>query len=198
MFRSKLLPPIYERMWRPIISRRFFGRDLPEDAERGITLEMLAISPGDSVLDVGCGTGNYTRHLAEAAGDGLVVGIDASQPMTARAAGLGGGANLAYVRGDACALPFGDGEFDRVCSVGVIHMIGEPMKALAEMVRVLAPGGRLVMVASHEEDAIPVSKAQIRTFGHDELTGAMRDEGLTEIEQRIVERAQFVGGRKPG
>lgn len=197
MFRRRILPPIYERLWRPLVSRMFFGKDLDEAEERRIVLEMLEISPGDVVLDVGCGTGNYTRHLAEAAGDGLVVGLDASKAMVSAAARRGGGANLAYVRGDACELPFRDGEFDVVCSVGVIHMLGEPMKALSEMVRVLAPGGRLAVVASCEEDAIPGARGQVTTFGRDELTGALRDEGLSEVRQRVVRRGQFVAGTKP-
>jgi SAM-dependent methyltransferase len=198
VFRSRVLPLIYERMWRPMISRLFFGKGLKEAEERRIVLEMLGISPGERVLDSGCGTGNYARHLAKAAGDGLVVGIDASKPMVAAAARRGGGTNLAYFRGDACDLPFSDGRFDAVCSVGVIHMIGEPMKAVAEMVRVLAPGGRLVIVASCEQDAIPLAKGQMTTFGRDELTGVFRDEGLCDIEQRVVQRGQFVAGRKPG
>lgn len=196
VFRSRLLPPIYERLWRPMIARLFFGRELREAEERRITMEMLSISSGDSVLDVGCGTGNYTRHLSRAAGDGLTVGVDASQPMIAAAARRGGGENLAYLHGDACALPFADGVFDRVCSVGVIHMIGEPMKAVAEMVRVLAPGGRLVVVASYEEEAIRGSKGRFTTFSRDELTGALQDEGLSDIQQHVVQRGQFVAGHK--
>jgi SAM-dependent methyltransferase len=198
VFRSRLLPLIYERFWRPFVSRLFFGKELEEDEERRIALQMLTISSGDSVLDVGCGTGNYARHLAHAAGEGLVVGMDASRPMIAAAARRGGGENLAYMRGDACALPFADGAFDVVCSVGVVHMLGEPMKALTEMVRVLAPGGRLVVVASYEEEAIKGTRGKLRTFGKDELTDALRGEGLTDIEQRVVLRGQFVRGRKPG
>lgn len=197
VFRSRLLPPIYERLWRPMVARMFFGRELQEAEERRIVLEMLSISWGESVLDVGCGTGNYTRHLARAAGDGATVGLDASRTMIASAGRRGGGENLTYVRGDACALPFSDGEFDRVCSVGVIHMLGEPMKAVTEMVRVLAPGGRLVIVASYEEDAIRGMKGRVTTFGRDELTGVLQEKGFSEIQQRVVRRGQFVGGRKP-
>ncbi len=198
VFRTRILPLIYERMWRPVIARLFFGGELKEAEERQIVLEMLGISPGDSVLDAGCGTGNYARHLTAAAGDGLVVGVDASETMIAMAVKRGDGTNLAYVRGDVCSLPFSDEKFDAVCSIGVIHMIREPMKAVAEMVRVLAPGGRLAIFASCEEDAIPFMKGQMTTFGRDELTGALRGEGLSEIEQRVVRRAQFVAGRKPG
>jgi SAM-dependent methyltransferase len=199
MFKSKLLPPIYERWWRPLVASLLFGRGFREEEERKIALDMLSVSPGDSVLDVGCGTGNYARHIAEAAGDGLVVGIDASQAMIASAVRRGGGGNLAYMVGDACALPFDDGEFGRVCNICSLHMIVNGWReAVTEMVRVLAPGGRLAIVVTYEEVAkAPFTKGKVKVFGRDELTGVLEEEGLVEIEQRVVGRSQFVVGCKP-
>jgi SAM-dependent methyltransferase len=199
VFRKKILTLVYERFWRPIVARFFFGfRGPTAEEEKRLTIEMLAISPGDRIVDVGCGPGNYTRDLADASGTGLVVGIDASEAMVAAAARRSGGANLAYLRADACALPFEDGTFDAACSVGVIHMIEKPMQALAEIVRVLAPGGRLVVVASC---APPGQAGRVRggvtVFTHDELTNALRERGLVRIDQRVVSRGQFVSARKP-
>jgi SAM-dependent methyltransferase len=199
VFRRKVLTLVYERFWRPIVSRFFFGfRGPTAEEERRLTGEMLRVSPGDRVIDVGCGPGNYTRYLAEASGSGLVVGIDASEAMVAAAAKRSGSTNSAYLRADACALPFEDGTFDAACSVGVIHMIEEPLQALEEMVRVLAPGGRLTVVASC---ARPGQAGRVRggvtVFAHDELTGALRRGGLVDIDQRVVSRGQFVSARKP-
>lgn len=199
VFRSKALPLIYERVWRPLVSRFFVGLFGPSASkERRIALEMLAVREGDQVIDVGCGPGNYTRHLARAAGTGLTIGLDASEAMVAAAAKRGGGENLAYLRGDACALPFDDESFDAACSVGVIHMIDEPLVALGEMVRVLAPGGRLLVLAScaRRERRRP-PRAGMTIFGRDELTGALRDHGLVEIEQEVIRRGQIVAARKP-
>ncbi|MFP5388573.1 MAG: methyltransferase domain-containing protein, partial [Thermoleophilia bacterium] len=124
LFHKRGFLKVYERFWRPMISRLSLGLAGPKVAEeQRIALEMLDVRPGQRVIDVGCGPGNYTRPLARAAGDGLTVGVDASGVMLAGAAEQGGGENLAYVRGDACALPFADGSFDRACSVGVIHMV---------------------------------------------------------------------------
>ena len=162
-----------------------------------VTMDMLNVSAGDRVLDVGCGPGNSTRPLASQAGDGVVVGIDASNSMLETAVKRGGGSNLTYVRGDACELPFGDEKFNAVCCVGVIHMIDEAMRALNEMVRVLAPGGRLVIVASYgEKDAGKVVVGGVRIFGPDELTSAFSQRGLVDVDRRVSHRAQFVGGRK--
>ncbi len=199
-FRGKFVPRIYERYWRPMVSRLFFGFSGPSAAEeRQMALEMMRIREGDQVIDVGCGTGNYTRHLAQAAGEGLTVGLDASETMLAAAAARGDRKNLAYLRGDACALPFEDETFDVACSVGVIHMVEEPLAALSEMARVLAPGGRLVVLAScaRKEKQRGTKSQGLVFFGRDELTGALREHGLRDVEQKVVGRGQFVVAQKP-
>ena len=128
-----------------------------------------------------------------------MVGIDGSRAMVATAAKRGGGDNLAYVVGDACALPFDDGSFDAACCVGVIHMVNRPMTALDEMIRVLAPGGRLIIFATRRRrrESARVSRG-IWFFGRDELTRAMQERGLLDIDRRVVGRSQFVSARKAG
>jgi SAM-dependent methyltransferase len=195
---TKILPRIYERIWRPIVGWFLFGRGLRKGEERRITVDMLDISGEDRVLDVGCGPGNYTRVLAQQVGSGTAIGVDASATMLDVAMKRGGGENLAYVRADACALPFEDESFDAVCCVGVIHMIDNAMGALNEMVRVLAPGGRLVIVASCGDVSRRAElPGGVRVFGSDELTGAFAERGLEGIVQRLSKTAQFVGGQKP-
>ena len=123
--------------------------------EHRMALEMLSISPGDRVLDVACGPGNFTRDFARAAGDGLVVGIDASETMLEVAVRETEDDNVAYVRGDACDLPFRDGSFDAVCCFAALYLIEEPMRALGEIVRVLAPGGRVALLTSCNRGRCP-------------------------------------------
>jgi SAM-dependent methyltransferase len=196
---KKNFPRIYERIWRPVVSRMFFGLfGMGPRKERRITLEMLDVSPGNQVLDVGCGPGNYTRYLAEAGGDGLAVGADASGAMLAAGVRLSEGSNLAFVRADACALPFEDGVFDIVSCVGTIHMIESPMAALAEMMRMLAPGGRIGMMTTCGRSGAPARvRNGVTVFARDELPRALAAGGLVEIEQRVVKRAQFISARKP-
>lgn len=198
---SRAIAAFYERVWRPIVSRVFFaGRAINATEEREIVLGMLGVSPGQRVIDVGCGPGNYTRDLARAAGSGLVVGLDAWEPMLTAAVLRGGGENLAYVRGDACSLPFRDESFDSACSVGVIHMVEDPLAALGEMVRVLAPGGKLAVAVScgTGSGGKPLSaRLGLKIFGRDEVTGFFTTHGLDEIEQRVVRQGQFVSAHKP-
>lgn len=199
IFAGKVLPVIYERFWRPVISRLFFGLFGPGTAgERRLVLDGLDIAPGDRVIDVGCGTGNYTRHLAQQARNGLVVGVDASETMLSKAVSRGG-ENVAYMRGDACALPFGDGEFDAVCNVGVLHMMEDWQVALDELVRMLAPGGRLVVgTLCNRKESSRTRKAGGWVFGPDELTSHLRECGLSDIGQRTFRWGQFVSARRPG
>ena len=142
---SGLVPRIYERIWRPVLAPLLMAgrRD-----ERALALEMLAIGPGDSVLDVGCGPGNFTRAFARASGDGLVVGLDASRTMLEQAVRESNPPNARYVRGDAAALPFPDASFDAVCCFAALYFIEQPLRAIDEIVRVLAPGGRVALLAS--------------------------------------------------
>jgi SAM-dependent methyltransferase len=199
VFRSKLVPKIYESIWRPLVARCLFGLAGPRfGEERRLVLAMAGVEPGARVLDVGCGTGNYTRWLAQAADGGLTVGLDASESMVAAAAARDRDANIAYLRGDANALPFEDGSFDVACSVGAIHLLEEPLQALGEMVRVLAPGGRLlVAVTCVPRESRKRRRGGVVMFGRDEVTGALREHGLQGIEQKVVGRGQFVAAQKP-
>jgi ubiquinone/menaquinone biosynthesis C-methylase UbiE len=202
---SSTLALIYERLWRPLGGRLLMGATGPgmRDEQR-MALNMLELSANDRVLDVACGPGNFTRGFARATGGGLVVGIDASKTMLAVAVRDTESANLAYVRGDACALPFRDGSFDAICCFAALYLIQEPMRALDEIARVLAPGGRVGLLSScnrgplsaRTTNAVVRSVSGVRIFARDELTRALRDRGLTDIEQRVVGLAQFVSASK--
>lgn len=76
---TRLLPEIYERLWRPVLGVLGPGAG----AERRLVRELLELGPGVRVLDAGCGPGNFTRDFAAAVGDGRVVGVDALvRPLT--------------------------------------------------------------------------------------------------------------------
>jgi len=203
---SRALPLIYQRFWRPLGGRLLMGLTGPGTAaEHRMALSMLSIEPGDRVLDVACGPGNFSRDFACAASDGLVVGIDASASMLDVAVRDTPSENVAYIRGDAGALPFRDGSFDAVCCFAALYLIEEPMRALAEIVRVLAPGGRVALLSSCERGPLPAGAANaivhglsgVRIFDRDELVRALIDDGLVEVQQQVMGLAQFLSGRKP-
>ncbi len=113
--------------------------------EKEAIYSLLQPRAGMKVLDVGCGTGNYTLDLA---GKGLeVTGIDISKPMLerARAKAARRGLTVRFVEADALDLPFRDGIFDAVVSVTALEFVPDMPAALREAFRVLKTGGRLVV-----------------------------------------------------
>lgn len=116
------------------------------------------IGPGDRVLDVGCGTAELSILMAGRRG-ARVVGIDLSPGMLevgrrkVERAGLGDRIELS--EGNALDLPFADAGFDAVASAFVMRNVADLDRALAEMHRVVRPGGRLaVMELSHPPNAL--------------------------------------------
>lgn len=123
---------------------------LAADGKR-LSYERMRISPGARVLDVGCGPGTDTIPLAGLVGvGGLVAGLDHDAEMVARAderaAAAGVSARVDHRQGDAYALPWESAGFDAVRSERLLQHLAEPERAVAEMVRVARPGGRVVLV----------------------------------------------------
>jgi ubiquinone/menaquinone biosynthesis C-methylase UbiE len=113
----------------------------------------MHVSAGDRVLDVGCGAGTDTVALAGLVGPaGRVVGIDIDGEMVGQAEGRahesGVEARVEHRQGDAAALPFEAGEFQASRSERLFQHLVHPEQALAEMVRVTRPGGRIVVLES--------------------------------------------------
>jgi ubiquinone/menaquinone biosynthesis C-methylase UbiE len=199
---------IYERWWRPALGRVAKGLTGPGMAEeKRIARLLMGLGPGDGVLDVACGPGNFTRDFARVVGaEGLAAGVDGSRPMLERAveetreAGID---NLAFVHADATRLPFVDASFDAVCCFAALNLFAEPFLALDEMRRVLSPGGRIALFTSCRARTGPLravesalaAPAGVHMFEQDELVQALRERGFADIRQRISGLTQFVGGR---
>jgi ubiquinone/menaquinone biosynthesis C-methylase UbiE len=209
---SRVVPAIYERWWRPALGRVAKGLMGPgmQDEHR-IARLLLGLSPGDGVLDVACGTGNFTRDFARTVGpDGLVVGIDVSETMLARAVVDTEEARLldrtAYVRGDAVELPFVDSSFDGVCCFAAFHLFADPPRALDRMTDVLTPGGRIAIFTSAQGRtaltrpwiALSGRRSGMRVFEQNEVVRMLEERGYVEVQQRIAGVTQFVGGRLAG
>lgn len=127
------------------------------DAARGIgpiaeakqwSFNQLALASGQSALDIGCGTGEDVVAMAAlVAPDGRAMGLDASEAMVSEAMKrhrqVG---HVAFKHGDALRLPFDSNAFDACRCERTLQHVEDPNRAIAEMARVLKPGGRVALI----------------------------------------------------
>lgn len=163
------------------------------------SLDALNLGADDRLLDVGCGTGAASRSAASLAAS--VVGIDLSPEMIRQARDLAEGiGNVHFEIADSEHLPFGDGTFTAVLCSNSFHHYPDPRRAVREMARVLAPGGRIVVGdACGDLAAARIADAFLRRFepGHvrlyrsGELGSFLRDAGLSRVELRRLSGGGF-------
>jgi SAM-dependent methyltransferase len=118
----------------------------PEYEEQILPMAAEHLAGARRVLDVGCGEGQISR-LAVAGGAEVVVGVDPTWAQVEVATARAGGAR--YARSGAGALPFRDGAFDAVVACLVFEHIRDVDDAIAEVARVLGPGGRFLFFLNH-------------------------------------------------
>lgn len=136
---------LYDRTRERILPAIFDVPPFEEEMER--LRRGLALEPGDVVLDLACGHGNFTQALAVAVGpEGLVIGVDLSRAMLERARSRvrrTGLSNVLLVWGDAHDLPIANGSLGKLNCSGGFHSMPDLPKALAELARAASPGARL-------------------------------------------------------
>lgn len=135
-----------------------------------------------NVLDAGCGTGGLLARLREERPDLTLFGVEWSEPACGRAAAK---SRVEVVRGSVNILPFADAGFDAAVMADVLcHSGVEPIRALAELRRVLRPGGRLVvnmpaygwLLSAHDRLV-----HNVRRYSARELGAVLRDNGFGQV-----------------
>ena len=114
-----------------------------------VFLDWLGLPKGLRCIDIGCGNGAFTELLIARCAPAEVQGIDPSKGQLEFASGRPGAKLAQFQQGDAMALPFPDNRFDAAFMALVIFFVPEPEKGVAEMARVVRPGG---MVAAYAWD----------------------------------------------
>ena len=158
-----------------------------QEPEARALIADLGLAPGSRGLDVGCGVGLYALWLAEAVGpQGRVTGIEpgAERVEAARArVGMAAAGDRVELRtGDATALDFRDASFDWVWCGDVLHHIPDTQGALKQMIRVLRPGGLLVI---KESQALPAMFLP----GHPELEKRLQQAEIARSRDEAGERS---------
>jgi SAM-dependent methyltransferase len=207
LMRTRAVPRVYERWWRPALGRAAKGRHGPSmDEEHRIAADLLTLRTGHIVLDVACGTGAFTHRFARTVGaDGLAVGLDGSRSMLERAvAQTAAREPVAFLRADAVRPPLTSGSLDAVCCFAALHLFDEPEQALSSYARLLRPGGRLAVLTSARREWPPArlfdsavgAAGGMRMFERGELADLLRSRGFDDVSERFDGVVQIVGARR--
>ncbi|GEO99072.1 ArsR/SmtB family transcription factor [Methylobacterium haplocladii] len=163
---------------------------VPEATVEAAVCDALGERPIRSLVDLGTGTGRMLGLLAPLAA--RATGLDSSHAMLSVARANLEQAGLARVdlrQGDIHAPPFGRGAFDLVVVHQVLHYLDDPARALREAVRLVAPGGRLLVVdfAPHSLEHLRETQAHRRLgFAADQVANWLVESGLDRVEHRDI------------
>jgi ubiquinone/menaquinone biosynthesis C-methylase UbiE len=166
---------------------------LNRDREFAELKRMLDLKSTDHLLDAGCGDGFWTSRVAKICG--YVTGLEPDNRTIKYARALHSRPNITYVCGVAESLPFEDSTFDKVLSISCLEHFADPWRGIAEMARVLKPGGRIALSV---DSLLPENSTQsfrewhkrrhfvTHYFSQDTLTTALRNAGFRNGAEPIV------------
>ncbi|MGQ4557084.1 methyltransferase domain-containing protein [Halobellus sp. GM3] len=155
-------------------------------------LSRMPIEEGDTILDLGCGSGYAGRALRETADAGLVYGLDGSPAMARNARSYTDDPAVAYVVGDFDALPFADDSVDHVWSMEAFYYASNPDHTIEEVARILRPGGTFYCAVNYYEENVHSHEwqeridVQMTRWSTDEYRAAFREGGLHVAAQDLI------------
>ncbi|HKU08609.1 MAG TPA: class I SAM-dependent methyltransferase [Bradyrhizobium sp.] len=150
-------------------------------------IDFAGIGDGEKILDVGCGNGSLTFALARAAEVEQIVAIDYSPVFVEEATRRNTDPRITVRQADACALPFERGTFDRALALLVLHFVPDAGKAVAEMRRVVRPGGVVAATVWDHLGGMPGMRMMVDTVA-----------ALSEAGRQLRARYCFQPMMQPG
>ena len=211
---SRFYSKFYEKLMRPRLTSVVSDRTMED--EKRLASEMLELDGESVLLDVACGTGNFTRHFAESIAatvtgyddTSLIVGMDVSWPMLEKARDYlrrdGLNDRIFLIRGNAMRMPLARESFNRLHCAGALHLMDDIDEALRNFARVLEPGGICVIgtflnrggLFRRMTKKIAEVPSQFHWFERDELHQRLERAGLTVVEDSISREAVTVKTRR--
>ncbi|KUG23881.1 hypothetical protein ASZ90_006325 [hydrocarbon metagenome] len=181
----------YEAIWRPCLTS--FVSDLAWEMET--SRQLMDVSSGMDVLDLACGTGNFTRIFSEAAKHGTVIGVDLSLPMLKqgrRRIKEQNKTDITLIRVDVTKWPFAPETFDRIHCAGALHLFPDIQNVFNSIYRSLKTEGYFVGATYCLEGNIVINSIQkylekahgIHWFAQQELQKLSSNAGFTRWEHQ--------------
>mgnify|MGYP000014702511 CR=1 FL=1 len=155
-------------------------------------LARMPVESGDTILDLGCGSGYAGRALRDTKDAGRVYGLDGSPAMARNARSYTDDPNVGYVVGDFDSLPFADDSVDHVWSMEAFYYAADPDRTLEEIERILRPGGTFYCAVNYYEENVHSHEWQERIavemtrWSAEEYRAAFREAGLAVAEQDSI------------
>ncbi|PSQ17078.1 SAM-dependent methyltransferase [Halobacteriales archaeon QS_8_69_26] len=182
--------------------REEFDRWAREGRDRGmeerhwhtakVALAWMPVEEGETVLDLGTGSGYAARALRDAAGAGRAYGLDASGEMVRNAASYTDDPNVGFVQADFGALPFETGSIDHCFSMEAFYYAADPHETLRELRRVLRPGGTFFCAVNYFEQSVHThhwpekTGVEMTRWSREEYADAFREAGFHVAAQNDV------------
>jgi len=155
-------------------------------------LARMPVEAGETVLDLGCGSGYAARALREAKDAGCAYGLDGSPEMARNARSYTDDPDVGYVVGDFDALPFASDSIDHAVSMEAFYYAADPRQTLEELARVIRPGGTFYCAVNyyeenvhshHWQDSISVDMTR---WSYEQYREAFREAGFYVAEQDTI------------